>query len=301
MPFRAPHMDLSFFIFFGALFVLYALATWIVLRAAPMGRSALPLLFGFAIVFNAALLPSIPNLSDDMYRYIWDGRVQASGFNPYRYASDAPELILLRDAEIWARMNRRGATTIYPPGAQLVFAIGWRLVGDSILAFKILFVCASFICAALLVQLLKRLGQAPERVILFLWGPLLIFEIAHSGHVDALYLPLIVAALLVRAASPADRVEWRYEGALGILIGLAILVKLYPAILVPPLWALRDSQGKRRWRLAFPLTTLLVTGLGYLLYIAPGVNTLGFLARYTQEFFNIGPLPLALNHWSEGN
>src|SRR5262249_18626480 len=158
------------------------------------------------------------------------------------------ELRILRDPQIWMHMNRLDAHTLYPPGALLVFGAWWRVVGDSIIGFKALFVACNFVGAALLVRLLKRLGQSPKRVLIFLWNPLLIFEIAHAGHLDALYLPLVIGALLLRAVGAREHADWRYEAAIGLLMGLAVLTKLYPAMLLPPLWSVRDSCGQRRWR-----------------------------------------------------
>ncbi len=295
-----PGRIAPFFGMFGAAFVLYDIAAWIVLTMRP-ARHTIFVIVGFAMLFNGLLVFSRPTLSDDMYRYVWDGRVQGHGINPYRYASSAPELAALRDEAIWARMNRLDAVTVYPPGAEMVYALLWRVVGDSILGFKLFMVLCVLVCGWLLIHLLKLLGERPARVLLLLWHPLMIFEIAHAGHVDALYLPLIVGAMLLRAAAPPHRVSARYEVGIGFLLGAAALVKLYPVMLLVPLWNVRDAQGERRWRLALPITMILTIAAGYALYIAPGVDTLGFLPLYRREFFNIGPLPMALIQWAQAN
>jgi hypothetical protein len=299
-PFRLVDLE-PFFWLFGAAFVLYGLATWLILKTTSAGRSTLLTIFLFAILFNVALLPSTPSLSDDMYRYIWDGRVQSVGINPYRYPSSAEALAGLRDPAIWGHMNRINAVTIYPPGAQITFAVLWRIVGDSIIGFKLFMVLCVLACGWLLAHLLRAFGERPERVLIFLWSPLVIFEIAESGHVDALYLPLVVGAMLVRAVAPTDRVSTKHEALIGFLLGVATLTKLYPAMLIAPLWSVRDSGGQRRWRFILPITMLATVAAGYALYIAPGVDTLGFLPRYTREFFNIGPLPVALINWATAN
>lgn len=288
--FRPGRME-PFFPIFGVAFACYALACWLILRsqAAHNTPSSLRLIFGFALVFNVILLFSPPTLSDDMYRYMWDGRVQGSGFNPYQYASDAPELAHLRDRAIWREMNRPDAHTIYPPFAQLIFAATWRIFGDSVIGFKVVFIGAVFLAAWLLVKVLQRFDLPPERVIIFLWHPLLIFEIAHAAHVDALYLPLVVAAFLVRLQAPTNRVSPIHEAGIGVLLGLATLIKLYPAFLAAPLWSVRDGSGRRRWRIAFPIAMLATIGIGYLLYSAPNVNVFGFLSDYSREFFNVSP------------
>jgi hypothetical protein len=282
---------------FGVLFILYAVACYVVLHQEIQQRSNLIVICGFALLFNILLVPTQPTLSDDMYRYVWDGRVQANGINPYRYASNAPELTSLRDPIIWAHMNRPKAITIYPPGAELLFAVLWWLAPNSILIFKVVLVACELVCGGLLIVLFERLGERPERVLIFLWSPLLIFEVAHSAHIDALYLPLIVGAMLLRVIAPPDRVNKWIELGIGFLIGVAVLVKLYPAILLVPLWSVRDSHGCRHLRLTLPLAAVATLAIGYALYIAPGVDTLGFLPSYTREFFNVAPFTQAVIRW----
>ena len=200
------------------------------------------MIFGSAIPFNALFLPALPTLSDEMYPYIWDGRVQASGINPYRYPSDAPELISLRDSAILARMNQPSAVTLSPPGAELAFAAIWRIAPDSILAMKLVIIGAVLLAGLLLVKVLHRSGQQPAPVLIFVWNPLLAFEIAYSAHVGA----------LLRLTAPRDRLSLWSEIGIGLLIGLATVVKLYPIILLPPLWAVR--RGTRRdWLLSLSM------------------------------------------------
>lgn len=298
-PFR-PHRIEPFFGIFALAFVLYALASWSILRERNQGkrRHQLLIIFVFAGLFNLILLPSFPTLSDDMFRYVWDGRVQAAGINPYRYPSNARELRDLRDPLIWKHMNRPDAVTIYPPAAELFFAFMWRIAPDSISAYKLAMIVAVFIAGWLLVLLLKTLKQAPERVIIFLWNPLLIFEVAHSGHVDALYLPLLIGAMLLRARSVSKPVNVRYEVGIGLLLGLATLAKLYPLLLLVPLWSVRTEEGRRSGRLALPITAVLTILLGYALYTQADVNTLGFLPQYGREHFNVAPPVLWAAQWA---
>jgi len=297
-PFREGRME-SFFLIFGAAFILYGVACQAILRLPPMPlyRGWGLLIFGFAAIFHLTLLLSPPNLSDDMFRYVWDGRVQANGVNPYRYPASDPRLSFLRDDAIWEHMNRPDAVTIYPPLAQLSFALAWRFVGDSVIGFKAFFVMAVFIAAGILGSMLRAMGKSPIRTLIFLWNPLLIFEIAHAGHVDALYLPLLVGAMWLRVRTPAQSVRQLDEAAIGVLLGLATLIKLYPIFLAPPLWSVRSIDQRRRWRWLMPISLMLTVGAGYALYLEPGVNTLGFLAQYSKEFFNIAPGVKAIVDW----
>src|ERR1041385_8962260 len=107
--------------------VLYLIAAWLIFRARN-ARSTLIIVLVLAGIFRLSILFAPPYLSDDIYRYVWDGRVQAAGINPYHYIPAAPELAHLRDDAIYPRINRREwAHTIYPPVAQVVFFLTTRI------------------------------------------------------------------------------------------------------------------------------------------------------------------------------
>ena len=255
----------GFVVAFTAAFGLYLAAAALMLRPRP-GSSTYPRLtlaitLFFAVLFRLVLLPTQPTLSDDMYRYVWDGRVQAHGLSPYRYPPNASALSVLRagDRTVWKYINRKAAVTVYPPGAQLAFAFVWRVVGDSVTGFKAAFVLAELAGAAALMGLLRALGQPPERMLLYLWSPLLVFEVAHAGHVDGLLLPLLILAFWARVKER--------PGLLGVALGAATLVKLFPALLLPALLPL-GATGHWRSR-ARPAAVMLAAWgvtllLGYL-------------------------------------
>ena len=265
----------AFFIAFG----LYALAAWWVLQnqAAP-ARHVLVLIFAFAILFRVILIFSQPSLSDDMYRYVWDGRVQAHGINPYVYPPNATQVASLRDSAIWSRVGWKPYPTIYPAGAELVFAAAWRIWPDNVHWFQAIMVAADLIAGVLLVFLLRALGRSPLAVLIYLWNPLVIFEVAHAAHADALVLPLLVAALLARVKGrPA---------LTGVLLGLAASMKLFPVLLLPALWQWKDERGTRRSAWVMPLAFLAAFVLTYLPYLSIGTAVLGFLPVYFHQAFN---------------
>src|SRR5687767_13197770 len=103
---------------FGVLFFLYVAAIRIALGPAGRMRGALTLVLGFALLFRVLMLATPVYLSSDVYRYLWDGRVQLAGVNPYRHPPSAPALAALRDGETHPQINRPAARTVYPPAAQ---------------------------------------------------------------------------------------------------------------------------------------------------------------------------------------
>jgi alpha-1,6-mannosyltransferase len=260
---------------FGALFLVYLLATWIVLRRASGGPPLVGLVLGLGFLFRLSLLGTPVVLSSDLYRYLWDGRVQWAGISPYRYAPAAPELAPLRDEDVYPHINRPGKPTVYPPGAQAVFAFVAGALLDSVPAWRALLLTCDAATAGLLLALLRRMGAPLAAVIVYAWSPLVVFEGVQAGHLDLAMIPLVLAALL-----------WRQAGSsvcAGIALGGAVLIKLYPVVLLPAWWRPRD------WR--FPATVVATVALGYLPHAATvGLGALGFLPEYLgrAEDHNVG-------------
>jgi alpha-1,6-mannosyltransferase len=259
----------------AVLFVLYLSAAWLGAVGVRPTRSALAVVLGFGLLFRVLMLPTPVYLSSDLYRYLWDGRVQLAGVNPYRYAPEAPELVPLRERAIHPRINRPSARTIYPPAAQWLFALAAALAPGSIGGWRVLLLLFEVATVAMLLVLLRRLGAAPTVVILYAWSPLVVFEGVQAGHVEAVMIALVLLALLLRQTGSSVLA--------GAALGVAILMKLYPAVLLLAWWR-RDD-----WRL--PAVTAATVGLGYLPYVAAlGSGALGFLPEYlaSPEDHNIG-------------
>jgi len=246
---------------------IYLVAAWIVIRARS-SNSTLLIAIAFAIIFRLGILFAPPYLSDDIYRYVWDGRVQAAGINPYRYIPAAPELAHLRDETIYPRINRKDwAHTIYPPVAQVVFLITTR-ISESVTWMKATMLLFELVTFWAVAQLLALLGRPRQLLLMYAWHPLVIWEFAGSGHVDAISIAFIALAFLA----------WQRKSDLGagLTLACATLVKLFPVVLVPTVLK-RD-----RWRIAPVFAATIV--IGYLAYLSVGpAAVFGSLPGYTQE------------------
>jgi alpha-1,6-mannosyltransferase len=230
-------------------------------------RAALVVILAGAAAMRLALLFVEPYLSSDIYRYVWDGRVQAAGINPYRYVPRAPELAELRDAAIYPHINRANyAVTIYPPVAQAVF-LGITRLGETISVMKVGLLAFEAGAIAAILALLKQQGAPLTRIALYAWHPLPVWEIAGNGHVDAAMLALLMAGLLLF-------VQGRTLLA-GAAVTLGALIKPTALLALPVFWRPRD------WRL--PLAVAGVVVLAYLPYLSVGSGVLGFLPDYIQE------------------
>ena len=258
-------------------------------------RRRIPLLWLWSvpIAFRLVLLATTPTLSDDVYRYLWDGHVATEGVNPYRYAIDAPEL---DQHEIPARnlANNPSLATPYLPTAQLVFAASAWVLPSEPLVMQTVMVAFDLLLAVVLTRLLGIAGLPRRRIMLYLWNPLVIVEVAHGAHLDALMVFLAMAAVLLTLKSPSRRAGW----AGPIVLALATLTRLLPALLVPVLWW-RWNWPQRLLYGAAAVAVLLPFGLGAgwgLSGEATGTGLFGAARVYSQEFvFNSG-----IYHWLEG-
>ena len=247
--------------------VVYFAAVHLILRYA-WPRGTVWIVVGVAIALRVLLLTAPPILSSDIYRYVWDGRVQAAGINPYRYVPADPALASLRDPVVYPRINRAGyARTIYPPLAEVVFAVTGR-VSDNVTGMRLVMLGFEAVGIICLLRLLPLAGLPGERILIYAWNPLALWSFANDGHVDAIAVGLLGLALLLRARHK--------DGWAGAALAGAVLAKFFPLVVAPAF-----LRGGNFWRPA--LAGLLVIGCGYALYGSAGVHVLGFLPSYGQE------------------
>lgn len=241
---------------------------WVLLRRPPV-LSAVALVLVVAAGMRLVLVDEKPALSNDVYRYVWDGRVQAAGINPYRYAPNAPELVPLRDESIYPRMNRLGVRTAYPPVAQGLFAGLYRIESSSIAWTKLAIVILDLCSIGLLAYLLSRLRRPPAWALLYAWHPLVAFELGGAGHVEGLVVLLVLAALAAALVGGIVRT--------GLLLAAAALVKPYALLLVPAL-----VGGRRALVLASGVVVATIA-VAYAPFVDVGLRALGYLPGYLRE------------------
>lgn len=273
---------------YGAAFVPYAYLG----REALRGRFPnLVALVAVALALRVALALVDPYLSDDIFRYVWEGRVTLAGFNPFTSAPSAAELSALRDAEIWPRVTHPDISTIYPPVAQYLFALVAVLSGGTTL-MRLAFVAVEAVFAFAAWRLLDA-GERPRAAVLYALNPLVIVEIAWSGHVDVLaWAPLALALLIV-----AKRPPTLGNGALaGAVLAVSIAAKLL-GLMVLPYLVLRaraeDAESGRAARsqelasrLALLVTATLVVLVSYVPFLDAGGDLFRGFGAYAASWRN---------------
>ena len=228
----------------------------------------------FAVLFRLALFWLPPSLSDDSYRYVWDGLVQAQEVNPYRFTPGDSALIALHDEPVFDLLNSPDYFTVYPPVSQFVFAFGTRFYDGgwlrSYYAIKLVFVLVELLAVLLLARMVP-----PRWLILYAWNPLVLLETAGQAHTESLLLLLLVL------------VVWWAKAGRGALASVALAgagwVKLFPFVLFPFLWR------RFRWQAVWPgAAVAAILALPYAASYVPA-NVGSSLDLYARLFeFNAG-------------
>jgi hypothetical protein len=235
-------------------------------------RVGLAVVLGLALVMRLLLVGQEPFFSNDLYRYIWDGRVQAAGINPYLHVPADPALAALRDAAIFPNINRADyAVTAYPPVAEMIFLAITR-IGETPLVMRLAMVACEAAIVVVLIDLLRRLALPATAVVAYAWHPLAIFEVSNNGHAEAAMVALLMLGvwLLLRARRVAGTV----------LVTLAALVKPYAVLILPAFW---QPSLRQNWDWRVPLAIVATVLVCYAPYLAAGKAVLGFGAGYIAE------------------
>ncbi|WP_353069202.1 hypothetical protein RBB75_00520 [Tunturibacter empetritectus] len=249
--------------------VLVYLAAMALILTQPVNRYTFAIILTIAIACRLVTLLPEPFMSSDIYRYAWDGVVQHAHISPYRYVPGDPALTALRapNQDLFDHINRRDyAHTIYPPVSQFLFFL-ITFLNPTVTFMKLAMILMEGLTMYALVHLLTGMGFARERVLLYAWCPLLIWEIGSSGHLDSAAMAFIALALLAR-----------YRGrplATGVFLGAAIFIKFYPLILFPALF--------RRGDYKMPAILAALGAFSYACYATVGMRVFGFLGGYIQE------------------
>ena len=257
--------------------VVYLLAVRELFATPRFGRRVVVIGLVLAAVWHTEFLRLPAGADDDIHRYVWDGRLQRLGYNPYVVVPSDPAAKGLHTPET-RNLNNPDLPTLYPPGAELFFR-GVTAIHESTFALKVAFVVCELMIVFVLLDLFRRNGQGEHLVLAYAWNPLLAIEVAGSGHVD------IVGALLLLVSVAALSRRWKATAA--VTLGLAIAVKLLPIVLIPLYW--------KRVRIRDAALAATIVGLLYMPFLDHGRIPIGSLGTYVQSFRFNGPVFAALD------
>src|SRR5215469_663115 len=286
----------------GGAWIAFGCAVWLVRKVTLKLAVGLILVGGIALQVVAMTGP--PRNSTDSYRYIWDGRVQAAGIDPYLYAPADQGVARLRNDFLWSsngpghyfdcaktnqvsttdpadsviagcsKLNRIRVPTVYPPVAEAYFFAVQLVAPADDSAIPIQAAAASFAVLVTVILLfgLRRLGKDPRLAALWAWCPTVILECGQNAHVDVVAVALtLVALLLLARAKTEDRTVLG-----GVLLGLAIATKVTPVLVAP-------AVLRRGWWL-ISASIVAAISLVYAPHVlAVGRKIIGFFPGYLQQ------------------
>lgn len=262
----------SFLIPLGVAGIAYLLAIREFFSTRSFPRRLVVIGLVFAAGWQLLFLLKAPGSDDDIHRYVWDGRIQRLGYNPYIAVPSDPSLAGLHTPET-RTLNNPDLPSPYPPGAELFFRAVTK-IHESMFALKVAFVICDWAIVLVLLDLLRRSGQGEHWVLAYCWHPLLATEVAGSGHID------IVGVLLLLVSASALARRWRSLAA--VAFGLAVAVKLLPIVLLPLYW--------KRVRIRDGALAAFVAGLLYVPFLNHGRIPTGSLGTFVQYFRFNDPL-----------
>lgn len=289
----------------AAAWAAFGVAAWLLRKVT--GKLAAGLILAGGIALQLVAISGPPATSTDLYRYIWDGRVQAAGIDPYLYPPAAVGVAGLRDDFLWrpsatsakgsgymfcpanrpsregaafdqeagcTKINRANVPTIYPPVAEAYFLAVHVAApaDDSTLPIQAAGAGCAVLTALTLLLGLARLGRDPRLTALWAWCPTVALEAGNNAHVDVLAVSLTAISLLVLARA---RTEGRAMLG-GALLGLAIATKVTPVLVVP-------GVLRRAWEHIVVAAGAAITVVYAPHVLAVGEKVIGFLPGYLRQ------------------
>jgi hypothetical protein len=235
-------------------------------RTPKFPRHVIIVCLAMSAVWRVPYLRVGPGPQDDVLRYLWDGRVQRLGYNPYTVIPADPDVAALHTEET-RQMNNPDLPSPYPAGSQLFFR-AVTAIHESAFAFKVAFAACDLAIVLLLLAELRRTGRGEHWVLAYAWHPLIVTCVAYNGHIDILgvLLLLISAAALSR----------RRSSLAAIAFGLAVSVKFLPVVLAPLYWG--------RVRIRDGLLAALIVGLLYVPFLQADSVPIGSLGTFVERF-----------------
>ncbi|MEW6653210.1 MAG: hypothetical protein AB1394_07045 [Bacteroidota bacterium] len=236
-----------------------------------------------SIVVRLLFLFTEPIGSDDVYRYMWDGKAQDAGVNPYLYKPVDKELNYLHSEILPSKMNFQEMKTIYFPLSQWLFYIGYKISGESVWAYKFLLLISEIFTLLLLYKILAKLKIAKKYLLLYALAPLPIIQFAFDAHLDGFGLPLLLAFIYFYLDDK--------KILSAIFLGLSFSIKPVGVLILPILF-LREKRIT--YKVLMVTVPFISFGVQFLPYIFTSNPFEAFLI-YTRNWFYNGLIFNLLN------
>ncbi|MBA4406335.1 hypothetical protein C0389_03580 [bacterium] len=240
--------------------LIYLFISWKVFKT-EIPTQHIYFLIALAFLLRLSFLNTSPIGSDDIYRYMWDGKIQASGINPYQYPPNDEHLNYFHTTLLPKALNFQEMKTIYFPLSQWLFYTGYKLSDESVWGYKLLLFLFELLTLAGLFQLLKKLKIDFKYLLLYVLCPLPIFQFAIDAHLDGFGLPLMLFSLFLYF-------DKKKISAL-ILLGLSLSIKPVGLLLIPIFFLNEKNLMDKLKTVLVPLTAFFTQFIFYIFSTNP--------------------------------
>ena len=271
---------------FIKLITLYGALFYASFKIIQLFKWNLKILIGFAILFRIVFIVALPNLSQDYFRFIWDGRLLLSGINPYLSTPNewilAEKLPISDASELISGMGELSAShfTNYPPVNQVLFALASFIspsgILGSVIVMRILIIAADLGTLSLGSKLLKSMGLPEHRIFWYILNPFVIIEFTGNLHFEGVMLFFVIASIYFLSKG-----KWFWSA---VLLGISVSVKLLPLLFLPLFWQILAPKKEINTGLSLLSRKAILSNFRYYAVVL-GTVALSFLPFLSNEFF----------------
>ena len=254
------------------LFVVYGIFVILSIVYPEKLRFPLGYILLSGLLFRLVLIPANPALSDDIYRYLWDGKISSAGINPYKCPPAAEELKSYRDSEIYQSIRHPELKTVYPPVAQVIFFLN-AAVGNTPLSWKMLLLLSEILLVMVMIRMIDYFQIPRQRLGIFVLNPLLIIETYYSGHLDIIGILFLMTGIWYFYLNRKSKSVF--------LLGLAVLTNFMSVVLILPMLL---KKFWKKWLVMLIIVTLAI--IPFIMYGSIPVS--GLISHINLPVFNGG-------------
>lgn len=230
-----------------------------------------------------------PVTTDDHFRYLWDGKVQNEGVNPFKFSPS--ELTIHHDDTLYQKVPYPETKTIYPPLSQAVFFLSYKFFGVNVYGLKLIYLLFEAGTLIFLYMSLKILKINSNYIFLYSFSPLVIFEFFINAHIDVLILFFIMGSVYFALNKNSN-----YSM---LLLGFSVLSKVYTLIFLPVYLICFFQQEKSIKNVLLNLLFFLIP-FSLLIFYADGINNIFFQMFNYLKYWQFNNLPFtAINTFLE--
>ena len=233
---------------------------WLIFKI-EISRGQLFALVGLGVILRIAFINFTPVGSDDVYRYMWDGRVQDAGINPYMYTPVDHVLDFLHTDILPKKLNYADMKTIYFPLSQWLFYTGYKISGENVWGYKLLLLFFEMLTFFAIFLLLKKLDLPKKFILLYALCPLPIIHFAIDAHLDGFGLPILLFAI------------YFYIGNKKILayifLGLSLTIKPIGLLFIPIFFLTEKRWSNKIKSVVIPMLAFSIQFIPYIIHTNP--------------------------------